>query len=230
MPKVYIVQWFEPPHDKTNKAARAPSEDSDQPGHLLHPPSLIRIFAVRFMGSLWPKLSSCGQRRLIRLGGCPGWSVFAGRTGHFVGFAMRHLKSLYNVNFGHSILKKIISLWRHDVIHWITATSYDKQKYCTMFLYQAIENFRQVSYKISGFWIKLCWGHYIALFFFSSYVLFDYIFSVYKKWICTCKWKSPALLTWCTWVVRFRLQTQRSVVLIGTFIVKTRRLTKNVSG
>ena len=38
-----------------------PSEDSDQPGH---PPSLIRVFAVRSMGSLGPKFSSCGQRRL----------------------------------------------------------------------------------------------------------------------------------------------------------------------
>ena len=34
----------EPPHDKTNEMACAPSEDSDQPGHL---PSLIRDFAVR---------------------------------------------------------------------------------------------------------------------------------------------------------------------------------------
>ena len=37
----------EPRHDKTNKVT-APSEDSDQPGHL---PSLIRVFAVRSMGS-----------------------------------------------------------------------------------------------------------------------------------------------------------------------------------
>ena len=35
---------FEPPRDKTNKIACAPSEDSDQPGH---PPSLIRVFTVR---------------------------------------------------------------------------------------------------------------------------------------------------------------------------------------
>ena len=35
---------YEPPRDKTNKVACAPSEDSDQPGH---PPSLIRVFAVR---------------------------------------------------------------------------------------------------------------------------------------------------------------------------------------
>ena len=39
----------EPPHDKTNKMACAPSEDSDQPGH---PPSLIRVFAVR-MKKAW---------------------------------------------------------------------------------------------------------------------------------------------------------------------------------
>ena len=38
----------EPPHDKTKKVAYAPSEDSDQPGHL---PSLIRVFAVRLMSS-----------------------------------------------------------------------------------------------------------------------------------------------------------------------------------
>ena len=31
---------YEPPHDKTNKMACAPSEDSDQPGH---PPSLISL-------------------------------------------------------------------------------------------------------------------------------------------------------------------------------------------
>ena len=49
---------YEPHRDKTNKMACAPSEDSDQPGH---PPSLIRIFAVRLMGSQGPKPSSCGQ-------------------------------------------------------------------------------------------------------------------------------------------------------------------------
>ena len=49
---------YEPHRNKTNKMAGAPSEDSDQPGH---PPSLIRVFAVRLMGSEGPKLSSCGQ-------------------------------------------------------------------------------------------------------------------------------------------------------------------------
>ena len=52
----------------------ASSEDSEQPGH---PPSLLRVFAVRWMGSWVPNVSSCGQWRL--------WSdwadaVFAGRT------------------------------------------------------------------------------------------------------------------------------------------------------
>ena len=39
---------FEPHHDKTNKVAYMPSEDSDQP---THPPSLIRDFTVHSMGS-----------------------------------------------------------------------------------------------------------------------------------------------------------------------------------
>ena len=43
----YILK-YELPHFKTNKMTRAPSEDSDQPGHL---PSLIRVFAVRSIGS-----------------------------------------------------------------------------------------------------------------------------------------------------------------------------------
>ena len=43
-----IQRTYEPPHDKTNKMASAPSDDSDQPGH---PPSLIRVFAVHLMGS-----------------------------------------------------------------------------------------------------------------------------------------------------------------------------------
>ena len=43
-----VLSEYEPPHDKTNKMAFAPSEDSDQPGH---PPSLFRVFAVLSMGS-----------------------------------------------------------------------------------------------------------------------------------------------------------------------------------
>ena len=49
----------------------APSEDSDQPGH---PPSLIRVFAVRMKKAWVLSYQLSAQRRLIRLGGCPGWS------------------------------------------------------------------------------------------------------------------------------------------------------------
>ena len=42
------VYTNEPRHDKIKKNECAPSEDSDQPGH---PPSLIRVFAVRSVGS-----------------------------------------------------------------------------------------------------------------------------------------------------------------------------------
>ena len=47
------------PHDKPNKMTFVPSEDSDQPGH---PPSLIRVFDVRSVGSLGPNFASGGQR------------------------------------------------------------------------------------------------------------------------------------------------------------------------
>ena len=54
--------------------ACAPSEDSDHPGH---PPSLIRVFAVR-MKKAWVVSYplSATAKILIRLGGCPGWSEF----------------------------------------------------------------------------------------------------------------------------------------------------------
>ena len=42
-----IIAVIEPPHDKTNKMTVRPAK-TDQPGH---PPSLIRVFAVRSMGS-----------------------------------------------------------------------------------------------------------------------------------------------------------------------------------
>ena len=48
-PKTFLhgaaqMMQYEPAHDKTYKMACAPSKDSDQPGH---PPSLIRVVAVR---------------------------------------------------------------------------------------------------------------------------------------------------------------------------------------
>ena len=51
----------EPPHNKTNKMACAPSEDLDQPGH---PPSLIRVFTIR-MKKVWVlSYPLSAQRRL----------------------------------------------------------------------------------------------------------------------------------------------------------------------
>ena len=69
---------YEPPHDKTNRMACAPSEDSVQPRH---PPSLIRVFAVRIKKDWVLSYPLSAQRRLwsvwaslISLGGRPGWS------------------------------------------------------------------------------------------------------------------------------------------------------------
>ena len=52
---------YEPPRDKTNKVTCAPSEDSDQPGH---PPSLIRVFAVRMKKAWVLSYPLSAQRRL----------------------------------------------------------------------------------------------------------------------------------------------------------------------
>ena len=45
--------------------------DSDQPGH---PPSLIRVITVWMKKAWFLSYSLSTQRRLIWLGGCPGWS------------------------------------------------------------------------------------------------------------------------------------------------------------
>ena len=52
---------YEPLHDKTNKMPCAPIEDSDQPGH---PPSLIRVFAVRMKKNWVLSYILRAQRRL----------------------------------------------------------------------------------------------------------------------------------------------------------------------
>ena len=48
-------------HDKTNKMICAPSEDSDQPGHL---PSLIRVFTVCMKKACVLSYPLSAQRRL----------------------------------------------------------------------------------------------------------------------------------------------------------------------
>ena len=79
----------EPPDDKINKMACAPSEDSDQPGH---PPSLIRVFAVLMKKAWVLSYPLSTQRR--------PWSDWANvqadlslRLAHsyFVDFVMRRL-------------------------------------------------------------------------------------------------------------------------------------------
>ena len=57
---------YDPPHDITNNITCAPSEDSDQPGH---PPSLIRVFAVRVKTHWALNYLLSTQWKLIRLGG-----------------------------------------------------------------------------------------------------------------------------------------------------------------
>ena len=49
----------------------APSNDLDQLGH---PPSLIRVFAVRMKKAWVLSYPLSAWQRLIRLGGCTGWS------------------------------------------------------------------------------------------------------------------------------------------------------------
>ena len=64
-----VVDWssgtekmiIEQPHDKTNKMACAPIEDSDQPGR---PPSLIRVFAVHMKKAWVLSYPLSAQRRL----------------------------------------------------------------------------------------------------------------------------------------------------------------------
>ena len=96
----------------------APSDDLDQPGH---PPSLIRVFAVHSIGSLGPKVSSCGQRRL--------WSDWADAQAdlslrwahsHFVGFVMRRL-----IWVAVRSRNKDNAVWRM-MMHWkgVTRASY----------------------------------------------------------------------------------------------------------
>ena len=80
---------YEPPHDKTNKVACVPSEDSDQSGH---PPSLVRVFVVRTKKAQVLSYLLSAQRRL--------WSDWADAQAdlslcwahsHFAGIVMRRL-------------------------------------------------------------------------------------------------------------------------------------------
>ena len=100
---------YEPPHDKTDKMACAPSEDSDQPGH---PPSLIRVFtaAWRKLGPLathWAHSEysdQTGRRSESSLGAhvillvfwryCKGFACFGNDSLYFVCWTWVAHKSL----------------------------------------------------------------------------------------------------------------------------------------
>ena len=84
---------YKPSHDKTNKVACTPREGSDQPGH---PPSLIRVFAVRMKKAWVLSYPVSVQRRL--------WSDWADAQAdlslrwaqsHFVGFVTRWLICIF---------------------------------------------------------------------------------------------------------------------------------------
>ena len=110
--KPYDITWnekaFERPHDKTNKMAYAPSEDTDQPGHL---PSLIKVLAVCMKKAWVLSYPLSAQRRL--------WSDWADAQAdlslrrahsHFVGFVMRRL--IWLAYLRHSMRKSTVGgLW-----------------------------------------------------------------------------------------------------------------------
>ena len=84
---IYNGSQVKPPLDKTNKMACAPREDSDQPGH---PPSLIRVFAVR-MKKDWVLSYPLSQQRKLLSDWVDAQADLSLRWAHshFVGFVMR---------------------------------------------------------------------------------------------------------------------------------------------
>ena len=96
---------IEPPPDKTNKMNCAPSEDTDQPGHL---PSLIRVFAVR-MKKAWVlsyPLSVKGRLWSDWVDAQPDLSL-RWEHSHFVGFVMLWIQIMYKSSL--YFLKKLQS-------------------------------------------------------------------------------------------------------------------------
>ena len=77
-----------------NKITCVPNEDSDQPEH---PPSLIRFYAVRMKKAWVLNYPLSAQRKLIRLGGCPGWSESSlGAQVILLVFVMRRLMLFFD--------------------------------------------------------------------------------------------------------------------------------------
>ena len=105
----------EPRHEKKQKQNEcAPSEDTDQPGH---PPSLIRVFAVRIKKAWvlsYPLSEDSDQTgRMPRL----IWG-FAGRTVTLLVLSCRG--SMYVLNYLHHAPLLPNIMWNHEIeVHWI---------------------------------------------------------------------------------------------------------------
>ena len=100
----------------------APSEDSDQPGH---PPSLIGVFTVRMRKAWVLSYPLSAQRRLIRLGRCPGWSESSLGAHPLCWFCHEAAKM--------SILKKAFSFmkWKSYIYRVLTLTPYEYPRLST---------------------------------------------------------------------------------------------------
>ena len=90
---LWVKQWAATWQNQHNVCA--PSEDSDQPWH---PPSLIRVFAVRSMSRWGPKVSSDQTKRMPRL-----ISVFTGRTHILLVLSCRGSLMITVIPYGKSI-------------------------------------------------------------------------------------------------------------------------------
>ena len=99
----FHVQWTEPVHDKTNKMICAPSEDSDQSGHL---PSLRYPSEEELDPYLLKKQKTDQTGQMHRL----IW-VFAGHTDHFVGFVMLWLNYSYLFDIFSPLCVRVVSCY-----------------------------------------------------------------------------------------------------------------------
>ena len=115
----------------------APSEDSDQPGH---PPSLIRVFAVRMKKPWVLSYQLSTQRRL--------WSDWANAQAdlslrwahtHFVGFVMLWLKCCFSWQYAQSrFCRTDTCTWMHGLTHVTNGLSHPYH------LDESIFNFRGI--------------------------------------------------------------------------------------
>ena len=93
------VEINKPQHDKTQQNECVPSEDSDQPGH---PPSQIRVFAVR-MKTAWVLSYPLSAQQRLRSDWADAQADLSLRLAHshFVGFGMTWLKCYPQVSYIH---------------------------------------------------------------------------------------------------------------------------------